>query len=192
MFGHSIQHPNWQYVALGYNEGYWTGYFYLGNLWDSGLVNDERGVGTFGNRFPVKTVYDPCPRGFVVPYLYAFSGFGANGLDYAYPADINGSQVANGYQFRTGVSGNIFFPFCGARAHDGNHGGVGTSIYDVNDLGYYWTACANRYNSTANASGVQTRQTSKMMILMREYIRPGHEQRKAAAYAIRPVLEDQH
>ena len=194
-FGHSIQHPNWQYVALNLNEGYWTGYFYLGNLWDSGLVNDGN-VGEFGNRFPVKTVYDPCPRGFVVPYLYGFSGFGG-GLDYTAPmgsGTINGTQLADGYRFNTGISGTIFFPFCGARAHDGNHGGAGTSIYDVRDLGYYWTACANRYNSTTNASGVETRKTSKMMIMLREanYIRPGHEQRKAAAYAIRPVLEDQH
>ena len=195
-FGHSIQHPNWQYVSLGGNEGYYDGNsYYIGNLWDSGLKN-KGNVGEFGNRFPVKTVYDPCPPGFVVPYEFAFSYFGG-GTDwtsgiYSGTGVLHGSLLANGYDFsdHMGGGGKIFFPFCGARAHDGNHGGEGTSIYDVDNLGYYWTTCASRFDSTSDYSGVQGRKTAKMMIMTREGIRAAHEQRKGAAYAVRPVLED--
>jgi hypothetical protein len=84
------------------------------------------------------------------------------------------------------------FPFCGARAHDGNHGGEGTSIYDVKTLGYYWTSCPLKYNDTNNVSGVLGQQAAKMMYMdggENLLIRPGHEQRKGAGYAVRPVIQ---
>lgn len=191
-FSKSIQHPNWQYVSLGYNEGYYDGNtYYLGNLWDSGLKSAGN-VGDFGKRPAVKTVYDPCPPGFVVPNEFAFTYFG-NGTDYTSPlgsGTLRGTLIATkGYNFQDGFGGKIFFPFCGARAHDGAHGSPNVSIYDVEALGYYWTACPNRYNSTTDYSGVQGRKTAKMMIMTDTYIRAAHEQRKGAAYAIRPVLE---
>ena len=213
-FGHAIQHPNWQYISMvdghDVNGDYWPGYSYFGNLWDSGLKNTGS-VADFGKRFPVKTVYDPCPRGFVVPYEYAFTGFQkvseTNPFEYAYlnqrtyPSNgttvkynvISGTLLTDGFRFKDPNGVIIYFPFCGARAHDGNHGNTGNSVYDVSTLGYYWTACPSKYNSTSNYSGVEGRMTAKMMILVKDgddsYIRVAHEQRKGAAYAVRPVLE---
>ena len=193
-FGHSIQNPNLQYTSRGGNEGYWDGNtYFLGNLWDSGLKNNVS-WGDNAARRPVKTVYDPCPPGYVVPNANAFTYF-AGGIDYTSPlgtGTLHGTLHSNGYEFsdHSGSGGKIFFPFCGARAHDGNHGDNHTSIYDVNTLGYYWTACPNRFDSDADYSGVRGRRTSKMMIITREYIRACHEQRKGACYAVRPVEED--
>lgn len=195
-FGHSIQHPNLQYVyvggfSTGSTEAYYDGTDYMiGNLWDSGLKSNL-GWGDNAARIPYKTVYDPCPPGFVVPNANAFTYF-AGGTDYTSPlgsGTVHGSLLGNGYNFSDGYGGRMFFPFCGARAHDGAHGESETSIYDVDNLGYYWTSCPNRYSSTTNYSGVQGRKTAKMMILTREYVRATHEQRKGAAYAIRPVLD---
>lgn len=192
-FGHSIQNPNLQYVSRGGNEDYYDGNsYFIGNLWDSGLKNNVS-WGDNANRRPVKTVYDPCPPGYVVPNANAFTYF-AGGIDYTSPlgtGTLHGSLLPrDGYNFRDHMGGNIFFPFCGARAHDGNHGSVGVSIYDVTALGYYWTSCPNRYNSHSDYSGVEGRRTSKMMIMTDTYIRACHEQRKGACYAVRPVEED--
>lgn len=193
----SIQHPNWQLVNLGGTEAYYCGSNY-GNLWDAELDNGGN-VGEYGNRFAVKTVYDPCPPGYVVPYEYAFSGVSKNANVLGYAQYNNGGSNSQlwatyrptiGYKFTIPSSDVMEFPFCGARAHDGNHGGEGTSIYDVKTLGYYWTSCPNNYASTSDASGVQSRKTAKMMMMNDNVlIRPGHEQRKGAGYAVRPILQ---
>ena len=148
----------------------------------------------------MKTVYDPCPPGYVVPYEYAFSGVSKNGNVLTYAYYYNGESNTQlwarytatvGYIFNIPSSDRMDFPFCGARAHHGDStDSVNGSIYDVKTLGYYWTSCPNNYASTSDASGVQSRRTAKMMIMVdNSYIRPGHEQRKAACYAVRPVLE---
>ena len=196
-FGHSIQHPNLQYVyhnnsfSYGSTEAYYDGTNYMiGNLWDAVLKNDVS-WGDNAARTPYKTVYDPCPPGFVVPNANVFTYF-AGGIDYTGTmgsGTLHGTLLGNGYNFSDGFGGKIFFPFCGARAHDGAHGEGHTSIYDVDNLGYYWTSCPNRYNSTSNYSGVEGRKTAKMMIMTREYIRATHEQRKGACYAVRPILD---
>lgn len=189
----SIVHPNWQLVNLNGTEAHYCGLHY-GNLWDSELDNGGN-VGQYGNRFAVKTVYDPCPPGYVVPYEYAFSGVSknANVLNYAYyPSQLYATYNQYvGYTFNIPSSDVMYFPFCGARAHHGDStDSVNGSIYDVRTLGYYWTSCPLNYASTVNASGVQERQAAKMMILLDgTLIRPGHEQRKGAAYAIRPILQ---
>ena len=191
----SIQHPNWQLVNLNGTEAHYCGSYNYGNLWDAELDNGNGNVGQFGNRFAVKTVYDPCPPGFVVPYEYAFSGVSrnANVLNYAYyPSQLYATYTANiGYKFTVPSSDVFNFPFCGARSHSGEStDSVNGSIYDVKSLGYYWTSCALKFDDTANASGVQCRRAAKMMIMMdNTLIRPGHEQRKGAAYAIRPILQ---
>ena len=206
----SIQHPNWQLVNQGSNatEAHYIGLHY-GNLWDAELDNGNGNFNTFGQRQAVKTVYDPCPPGFVVPYVNAFTGFGKergthNIWDYLYTPKyytfglIDGTSLSNGWNFNDHVDGTVFFPYCGARAHNGNStDSTNGSIYDVNNCGYYWTSCPLKYNSTANASGVQERQAAKMLIMTRDVfgdgnynrIRPAHEQRKGAAYAVRPVLQ---
>lgn len=191
----SIQHPNWQLVNLNGTEAHYCGSYNYGNLWDAELDNGNGNVGQFGNRFAVKTVYDPCPPGFVVPYEYAFSGVSrnANVLNYAYyPSQLYATYTANiGYKFTVPSSDVFNFPFCGARSHSGEStDSVNGSIYDVKSLGYYWTSCALKFDDTANASGVQCRRAAKMMIMMdNTLIRPGHEQRKGAAYAVRPILQ---
>ena len=199
----SIVHPNWQLVNQGGNgtEAHYVGSHY-GNLWDAELDNGDGGFSNYGQRFAVKTVYDPCPPGYVVPYLNAFTGFGHqaaghNIWDYYYTPQygdyglIDGTLHGNGWHFNNHMNSTVFFPYCGARAHNGaSTDSTNGSIYDVNNCGYYWTSCPLKYDDTGNASGVQYRQTAKMLIMYPTYIRPGHEQRKGAAYAIRPILEN--
>ena len=192
--GHSIQHPNYQYAQTitksGQADGFGSLRTYLGgnnpiigNLWDANLIPyTNTSLGTpdpFDNRLVEKTVYDPCPPGFCVPYGYAFVGFTGDG-NYVYPSSLpSGSQYLSkkGWNLVTRVSGTIFFPFCGAR------GGNGRYIYDVEALGYYWTAAPNNYNHNYALA-------AKFMILNdNTYIRTRHDQDRAACYSIRPVLQ---
>ena len=193
--GHSIQHPNYQYARTITKSGQASGYGSLrsylgganpiiGNLWDANLIPyTNTAIGTpnpFDNRLAVKTVYDPCPPGFCVPYGYAFGGLtGSN--NYAYPSNLpSGSNWLDnqGWELMTGFgTAKIFFPFCGAR------GGNGEYIYNVEELGYYWTSAPNGYTGSYAL-------TAKHFCLNdNNWLRTRHDQDRAACYSVRAVVE---
>ena len=75
------------------------------------------------------------------------------------------------------INGDIFFPFCGARGGDGRY------IYDVKTLGYYWTAQPDDFQGNY-------REYAKFFYMPTGGpLRARHDQDRAAAYAVRPVLE---
>ena len=101
------------------------------NYWDANLVqnswvatNDKYGENPPHGQIPRKTIYDPCPVGFCVPNVTAFSNFGkTSGVHYIYYGQVgqNVSQrMEGGYVIgwdvkleRTGTS--IFLPATGLR-----------------------------------------------------------------------------
>ena len=89
----------------------------IGNLWDASLVPyriaDQ-------NANPIKSVYDPSPRGFVVPKIGDYSGFSTSS-----PSNYVNNE---GWYFGTG-SGTVFFPLAGGQ----NESGTALSG------GYYWS-----------------------------------------------------
>ena len=132
-----------------------VGYNYY-NLWNA---NAAITVGV--DRTVVKTIYDPCPPGYSVPHMWAFSNFNKNGTgavvgvrSYAdtNSADVDGDgeltandfKQEDGWHFYTGVGTNtIFFPATCARV-----GGDGYIRYFHN--GYIWTAARENSPSAAN------------------------------------------
>jgi len=84
--GESIQNPYVVYHKYGHwklesNSEY--------NLWDSHMTSGNK------DQIPVKTVYDPCPPGFVVPNLNAFLNFNGKG-DYTVELTEDG-KVYDGF-----------------------------------------------------------------------------------------------
>ncbi len=209
-FGQSIKTPynifysrngdNHLYVGRALNnEGGSIGTALYGNLWDTGLISHkgamdsiEPGVShnavTVVNRLPVKSVYDPCPPGYVVPYTFAFTGFSTSAWNVNYhipdnyPHPASGSvAVADGIEFPDGLGGRIYIPYAGARAGDG--GDFDRALYDVTSTMYYWTA------GKCPADGSSFHKSRTFTVLKPDDVRAIWEQYSEGAYAIRPVLE---
>ena len=122
-----------------------AGYSYY-NLWSA----DNTTTGWNDNAV-VKTVYDPCPVGFKMPASNAFTGFTSNGQYGSGAANINANGTADswdkfsaayGHNFYTNGSktATIFFPASGFRNYSDG------SLYDVGNIGYYWSAVPNYTN----------------------------------------------
>ena len=181
--GHSIQHPNYQYAKQNSSQRTYlggSGIVLIGNLWNANMI--PYGAG-YDQILPTKTVYDPCPPEFVVPYGRAYSGLTGSYDGWVYPSSFPSgvSEVSGqGYRFSNVpnvIIGDIFFPFCGARGGDGRY------IYDVKTLGYYWTAQPDDFQGNY-------REYAKFFYMPTGGpLRARHDQDRAAAYAIRPVLE---
>jgi len=184
--GHAIQNPHLEYKNSTTKS--WLGgpgthsdvtqSGRPGNLWNANVSTMSIGAASS------KTVYDPCPPGFCVmrsSTFYAISGVtSANPWPqnpYCYDSNGYFSRRNDGVLFNN-TYGRAFLPFTGATGmEDGN-------IYDVKDLGYYWT------DSVTSESDYQRAKYTHLQVLEGStLVRPHHEQYRGACYAVRPVLE---
>lgn len=112
------------------------------NLWSA-----DNQVYTPSNENVIKTIYDPSPVGFKLPFSAAFTGFTTTGDYTSIPSEINGTWDSSlrGWNFYTDSSKNktIFFPAAGIRDiyNDG-------TIVDVGSYGYCWSAGPYAQNSS--------------------------------------------
>lgn len=158
---------------------------YYGNLWDVDMIANNAATGgnaaTNVRRLPVKSVYDPSPRGFVVPWAYAFTSFSSLGpTDNSAPGTPQGSPATDGYNFSDGLGGQIYFPYSGARGGDGVN-----PIYDVTATMYYWTTgklpSDDRWGAAPKSKNLSFWKPNE--------IRAFNDQYSEGAYAVRPVQE---
>lgn len=130
-----IQHPETFYT---YGTT-WTNNYNYYNLWSM----ETTGI---GQDIPVvKTVYDPCPAGFKMPGLTAFT-FMTKSQTQTDGGNISGSWN-NGYYFNNNVQNpdaTLYFPACGLR--NGKDG----SLSGLNQAGRYWLSGCGR-NSARSA-----------------------------------------
>ena len=104
------------------------------NLWSA-----DNQVYTASNENVIKTIYDPSPVGFKLPFSAAFTGFTTIGDYVTEPSQVNGEWDSSlrGWNFYTDSSKNktIFVPASGIRDiyNDG-------TIVDVGNYGYCWSA----------------------------------------------------
>ena len=139
------------------------------NLWNGAATGDETSV---SNTKVQKTIYDPCPRGFVMPPSAAFTGMTLGGIQTADKTQWNvvfNIVTQNSYGFYNGwfmyvrkmpSAGNadvlqmgqtyIYLPATGYRSP---YNSDGTDSYDIsvknnNTEGSYWTAGPYIYNSS--------------------------------------------
>lgn len=134
----------------------------------------------------IKTIYDPCPPGFTVPRLRAFTGFTLDGENATHPSEIFGDFVETdsagsrpcGWLFTTsGTNGDktLFFPLAGMRNYLGN-------MVSNSERGYYWTS--GRYPKTNPEQFY-----SESGFLTQGRVDPGYNVPAGHAMSIRPMKE---
>lgn len=133
----------------------------IGNLWDATLIPYQEGV---ASQTPVKSVYDPSPRGFVVPNSGVFSSFSTSS-----PSNF----VANeGWNFGTGT-GTVFFPLGGGKNESG------TALTG----GFVWSTTSDPHNNATN------KHKSQVLEFNGSTVSPAAHHNKAELLPVRPVVQ---
>lgn len=141
----AIQNPNVYYVNAGGIPYNWLS-SPVSNLWD-GNSSD------LSSSTSVKTIYDPSPRGFKVPPPQAFSVFvGGNTSAATDETTLNGSQLANGYEYEVYTKPNkagekVKFIATGQRVDRSALGEVG-GLWAMQGV-YFWTSYGGRSESVS-------------------------------------------
>lgn len=165
--GTTIQNPGVHYNNISNYSPYNDNKY---NYWDM----NQTGTGNITTA-TVKTIYDPCPKGFCIPTggLYYYMGQYTTNTSYSTWDDSNLGRtwVYNG--------ANLFFPALGQRLYfDGDLNTVGTS-------GCYWSASAYAEYKNGNFNkyyGYMLNIGSDQMIGNREF--------RTSGQTVRPVLEE--
>ena len=163
----SIKNPCTFYKAnRNYNYN-WVQLNYYYNFWDAtcGSVGATEKV-------IVKTIYDPCPRGFTVPNARVFTGFTSTGdwTNTAEQFNVIGS-FANGWYFKKNESDSTgaFFPASGHRFQSSG------DLRYVGVYGDYWSA------------GVYDASSACHLRFGSGLVNPLYYSSRAVAFPVRPV-----
>ena len=133
----------------------------IGNLWDATLSSDDSGA---ASKAPVKSVYDPSPRGFVVPNSGVYSSFTTSS-----PSEYIANQ---GWYFGT-TNGTVFFPLGGGQ--DENE----TALTG----GYVWSTTSDSYNDAT------LKHKSQLLEFGSTSVTPISHRNKADLLPVRPIAQ---
>ena len=163
----SIKNPCTFYKADSNYNNNWVQLNYYYNFWDATCSSEGA-----TEKVIVKTIYDPCPRGFTVPNARVFSGFTSTGGNTNKVEQLNViGNFVNGWYFKKNENDSIgvFFPASGFR-----HNTVEGLVY-VGEYGDYWSA------------GVNSDVLACSLNFNNFYVYPFHTRPRAGAYPVRPV-----
>ena len=169
-------------ALLFFDEGNYETYPSYGNLWDM----DNNPYVYSRELYVVKTVYDPSPRGFSVPFPYAFDGIVADGSSASSSSDIYGQHYQAGaydgnaewpssWMFTTQMSASAS-TFALPLPDTGYRQGQSLSMWD--NSGYYWTSDPVYYGNAGIA-----------LMTSQNWIRVMNEEVRHSAFPVRPMLE---
>ena len=138
----AIQNPNIYYVQPNSESNYWLGTnSFTVKLWDG----ETRDYGELDEIASTKTVYDPSPRDFKVPFPRVFAGFVNGGIASTSGGTLNGYIDSKEpfkyhvyYTKPDGTRGETVFTATGQRSSDKNFGTGAGSLWAL-DRVYYWT-----------------------------------------------------
>ena len=138
----AIKHPNIYYVQPLSGDNKWLeSNSFTVRLWDG----ETRNYGERDELSSTKTVYDPSPRGFKVPFPWVFAGFVKGGTSTTSGGSLNGYIDPNEsfkyhvyYTSPNGVRGKTVFTATGQRSSRDNLGTGAGSLWAL-DRVYYWT-----------------------------------------------------
>ena len=146
----SIKNPCTFYESNSNYNYNWVQLNYYYNFWDATCESEGA-----TEKVIVKTIYDPCPRGFTVPNARVFTGFTSTGDNTGTAEQFNViGSFANGWYFKKNEndSSGAFFPASGFRSY--SSGGLS----NVGVYGVYWSAgvydATYAYNLLFNSSVV--------------------------------------
>ena len=163
----SIKNPCTFYKSNSNYNYNWVQLNYYYNFWDA--TCESTGA---TEKVIVKTIYDPCPRGFTVPNARVFTGFTSTGdnTDTVGQFNVIGS-FANGWYFKKNEndSSGAFFPASGYREYS-----IGGLAY-VGIDGYYWSAGVDSATNVCNLN------------FSSGYVLPINNYTRARAFPLRPV-----
>lgn len=129
----AIRKPNYFFTYYNTSSYSWNNLKRFNNFWNAAknaddLVNDQDSA--------VKTIYDPCPYGWMLPSGPAFTGFTTTGQNSSTKAQFNIiGNFSKGWTFKKNEDDSIgsFYPASGCRGiASGGLAGVGSD-------GYCWT-----------------------------------------------------
>lgn len=133
----------------------------IGNLWDATLIPYDAGTVALD---PVKSVYDPSPRGFVVPKTGVYSGFSTSSPS---------NYVTNeGWNFGTGTE-TVFFPLGGSLNESG------TALTG----GYVWSTTSDSHQDA------NLKYKSQAMEFNATTVSPATHHYKDELLPVRPVVQ---
>ena len=168
----SIRYPNLfftEYDSTKYNWNNldWFVNFWNANMTESSSIADDQDIA-------IKTIYDPCPRGFMIPSGRFATGFTSTGNNTFAAKDFNiiGSWN-NGWTFKKNSNDidGLYLPAAGYRIKSSG------SLSSVSSLGYWWSYAPN---SQAN---------SRYLGIHSSYVLPLNNNRRANGFAVLPAQE---
>ena len=159
-----------QYDEVGYN---WNNLDYFYNFWNAA---DTAATLDDNQATAIKTIYDPCPAGWMLPAGRAFTGFTTSGSSVSSGAPTGCEVVgsfSNGWKFKRNAddaAGN-YFPASGYR------GRTSGALDIVGSIGYYWSFASN---SRANARYLNFHASA---------VTPTYTSYRANGFSVRPSRE---
>lgn len=146
---------------------------WFNNFWNA--AETASGSNSYNQASIVKTIYDPCPPGWVKPVPRTWTGFTTTGNNSTDSSvwNIVGS-FTNGFFFKRNSSDGtgVWYPTSGYR--DPTSG----ALSSVTSHGYYWSA-----------SPSSTRPYSRSMRFYSGGVYPQHGSRLADGFSVRPARE---
>ena len=163
----SIKNPCTFYKSDSNYNYNWVQLNYYYNFWDATCKSEGA-----TEKVIVKTIYDPCPRGFTVPNARVFTGFTSTGdwTNTAEQFNVIGS-FANGWYFKKNESDSTgaFFPASGHRFQSSG------DLRYVGVYGDYWSA------------GVYDASSACHLRFGSGLVNPLYNDSRANAFSVRPV-----
>lgn len=132
----SIRYPNLFFTEYDSRKNNWNNLDWFVNFWNANMTSSSSAADD--QDIAIKTIYDPCPRGFMIPSGRFATGFTSTGSSTSTAEEFNiiGSWN-NGWTFKKNSNDidGLYLPAVGYRDRSsGSFGSVGSS-------GYWWS-CA--------------------------------------------------
>ena len=169
----SIQKPLYHFTQYNSSLANWNNLSYFNNFWNAAAtgssdVADDQSTAK-------KTIYDPCPVGFMLPAARAFTGFTSNGGEQSSWSYIRYvSYDSYGVRFKRNTSDTVgsYFPFSMLRERDSGKFCGGSNRM------YFWTY---GYSSQSQAGSYVTLNDGHTITL--------YTDNRACGMVIRPCVE---
>jgi uncharacterized protein (TIGR02145 family) len=130
----SIKMPHKFFLEYDNTNHNWNNLPWMNNFWNS--AETLSGDLADNQLTAIKTIYDPCPVGYMLPASRAFTGFTTTGANSSTASEFNvGGSFANGWKFKKNSSDAVgtFYPASGYQYSTSG------ALYDVGSGGNFWS-----------------------------------------------------